>query len=172
MPDPIDDRIISAVRQALAKTLERPSQRTEYFKEVLQLESSERKPELTSESPSNSALSAAMLKTLDTSPMSECRALIKQLDEESEIKLASVARERLANRWKAITQQPVASFLRELPENDLDTERDFGDLVGVQTDLDGVWSNGKGTADNWTDWIIRKQNDYRVGRLHMLFEAA
>jgi beta-lactamase regulating signal transducer with metallopeptidase domain len=113
------------------------------------------------------------LKALDTAPMVECRALIRRLDEDGDEILGAQARERLAQRWKSISERPVAAFLRELPKGDPAGEiRNGGERIGVQTDLDGVWSQGKGTADNWTDWIQRKQNDYRVGRLQLLFEAA
>ena len=116
----------------------------------------------------------AVWKTIDSGPVAECRAIIKRLDEAGEVKLASGARERLAKRWKWIAEQPVASFLRELPKKVPNGEPNFdrGPLVGVQTELDGVWSNGKGTADNWKDWIVRKQKDYRIYRLQLLFEAA
>ena len=43
LPGPIDDRIIAAARQALAKTTER-LQRTQYFKEFLQLAEQQEKP--------------------------------------------------------------------------------------------------------------------------------
>lgn len=115
----------------------------------------------------------ATLTPLDKASMTECQALIRQLDDVGEVKLAAMARERLAKRWKWITEQPVTSFLRELPKPGPIGEPNLrGEQVGVQPDLDGVWTDGKGTADHWKDWIVRKQNDYRVGRLHMLFAAA
>jgi hypothetical protein len=40
--------------------------------------------------------------------------------------------------------------------------------VQVQVKLDGEWSNGKGTAENWVDWIRRRQNDLVMERLQIL----
>jgi beta-lactamase regulating signal transducer with metallopeptidase domain/WD40 repeat protein/HEAT repeat protein len=115
----------------------------------------------------------AYMKIMDFAPTSECKAAIKRLDDGGVTRLASQSRERLAKRWKLISEQPVQSFLREAPKKDPSIEpMEGGDLVGVQTELDGVWSSGKGTADNWTDWIARKQEAYRTGRLQLLFEAA
>lgn len=112
----------------------------------------------------------AYMKIMDFAPMSECQAAIKRLDDAEVRKLAAQCRERLAQRWKAISKQPVLTFLREIPETEKELEG--GDRIGIQTELDGVWSTGKGNADNWREWILRKQNDYRVGRLQLLFEAA
>lgn len=116
----------------------------------------------------------AYMKIMDFAPMSECKAAIKRLDDGGVTKLAAQSRERLAHRWKSISEAPVESFLREIPKTDAgdDVERGGGDRIGVQTELDGVWSNGKGSAEGWRDWIVRKQEDYRIGRLQLLFEAA
>jgi hypothetical protein len=109
---------------------------------------------------------------LDTAPMNQCRALIKELDDAGDVKSAAMARERLAMRWKTIAEQPALSFVRKVPPKDPAAAIDRGERTGVQADLDGVWSEGKGTADHWVEWIVRKQGDYRIGRLHMLYEAA
>ncbi len=116
----------------------------------------------------------AYMKIMDLAPMNECKAAIKRLDDADVTELAAQCRERLANRWKSISEQPVQTFLREIPKKDPGegVERGGGPGIGVQTELDGVWSNGKGNADNWRKWILRKQNDYRVGRLQLLVEAA
>ena len=109
------------------------------------------------------------LDKLDSAPARECRALIKRLDDDGEVQLAAAARERLAKRWKGITEQPAASFARQPTAKDPDVS---GAFVQIQTELDGIWSNSKGTVEDWTDRIIGKQADYRTDRLKLLFEAA
>ncbi len=113
------------------------------------------------------------LDKLDSAPARECRALIKRLDDDGEVQLAAAARERLAKRWKGITEQPPASFTRQLSRENPNNVPDVsGELVSIQTELDGFWSDSKGTVEDWTNWIIGKQADYRTDRLKLLFEAA
>ncbi|MCA9065575.1 MAG: M48 family metalloprotease, partial [Planctomycetaceae bacterium] len=109
---------------------------------------------------------------IDTLPMGECYRLIKECDESGDVRHAAQLRESLAARLKRITQQPAAAFLRDVEEPADDQEVRGGPFVGVQTELDGVWSNGRGNAGDWTDWITRRQQRYGADRLKLLSEAA
>ena len=117
---------------------------------------------------------AQLIETIDTIPIYECRKIIQKFDDAGKIQRACEARERLANRLERITQQPVESFTRPVPP-DPNRERqpsvDGGNLIGIQTQLDGVWSAGHGTAAGWKDWIVRKQKQYRTDRRQLLFQA-
>lgn len=131
----------------------------------------EANPKSTSAPPQTEKVSSGnvQIDKLDSAPARECRALIKRLDDDGEVQLAAAARERLAKRWKGITEQPAASFARQPTAKDPDVS---GAFVQIQTELDGVWSNSKGTVEDWTNWITGKQADYRTDRLRLLFEAA
>lgn len=115
-----------------------------------------------------------LIATIDAISIDECRKIIQKFDDAGKTQRACEARERLANRLESITQQPVESFTRPIPPDpDLEGRPSEGgdNLVGIQTQLDGVWSTGKGTAESWKDWIIRKQKRYRMDRRQLLFQA-
>lgn len=114
----------------------------------------------------------SLLREIDEAPLSVARQRIEKLDGDERPGLAAQARERLAARLARIVRQPREAFTRALPPGNPNDVNFGGERIGIQVDLDGVWSEGKGTAESWRDWIVRKQSGFRVERMRHLFDAA
>jgi hypothetical protein len=100
----------------------------------------------------------------------DARAAIKLFEGRQDWAALATAYEAAAEAMWRITHSPPEAFVKPNPEPPpgLLRGKEGGPSVQVQVKLDGEWSNGKGTAENWVDWIRRRQNDLVMERLQIL----
>ncbi len=109
----------------------------------------------------------ALLK-LPEPALCDCQAASEFFEARRDFESIALAMEATAKEMKRVIHTPVEQFIRPAPENP--GRREGGPTVLVQTGLDGVWVNGKGTAESWVDWLKRKQDRMKPDRLDLLVE--
>ncbi|MHC4400452.1 MAG: carboxypeptidase regulatory-like domain-containing protein, partial [Planctomycetota bacterium] len=111
------------------------------------------------------------LLALPDPPLRDCRAACQFFETQRDWESLAVALEATAQEMKRVIGTPAKEFIRPAPPRDPavigGAPIGRGPIVLVQTELDGVWVNGKGTADGWIDWLTRKQNRMKGDRLDL-----
>lgn len=105
------------------------------------------------------------------STLRDCRAAVKHFEDRQDWAWLAKALDITADRMDQVLQAPAGSFIRPAPPGG-PGDREGGPSVEVQTNLDGIWSLGKGTAENWLPWVERKQADMRIERFVLLQRLA
>lgn len=101
----------------------------------------------------------------------DCRKASELFGANADWESFAAAQEMTAEVMRRIINTPVKEFTRPAPPPaNLGEGRRGGPTVLVQTNLDGVWSNCRGDAEHWFDWLTRKQNDMKRDRLNHLVQ--
>lgn len=106
------------------------------------------------------------LLALPAAQLRDCRAAAKFFESREDWASYAIAQEATADCMRDVMNTPVEEFLR--PATQQPGPERTGPVIGVQTGLDGEWSNGKGTAENWIPWLKRKQNGLVSERFFLL----
>ena len=107
-------------------------------------------------------------------PLQDCRAAIGLFEQNEDWPALADAYEISAEAMWRVIHMPANAFIRPVPEEPIGSSERSGisrgnrSSIQVQTNLDGVWSNCKGEAEHWIDWIQRKQNELRQKRIEIL----
>jgi len=104
---------------------------------------------------------------LPETQLRDVRSAIRLFEQREDWPALATAYQAAGESMWRVTHMPPGAFTRPAPQAPGNGERP-GPLVQVQTNLDGEWSNCRGQAEDWNDWIQRKQKEFVLERLGVL----